>query len=62
MTTKRQMREIELRRRIRNAMAALKAVDSLLEQEAGSTALSSDSLAERIRDNVKAAISRGKDH
>lgn len=62
MTAKRQMREIELRRRIRNAIAALKAVDSLLEQEAGSAPLSPDRLADRIRDNVKAAISRGKDH
>ncbi len=62
MTSKRQMREVELRRRIRNAMAALKAVDIMLEQEGEPAAVSPDRLADRIRDNVKAAISRGKDH
>lgn len=62
MTTKQQMRVVELRRRIKMAVAALKAVEQCLELEQADAALSPDGLAERIRDNVKAAIARGKDH
>lgn len=53
-----QMRTVELQRRIRMAVAALQAVERSLELEQEDTALSPDTLAERIRNNVKAAVSR----
>ncbi len=62
MNTKRQMRVVELQRRIRMAVAALKAVEQCLELEQADTALSADGLADRIRDATKAAVTRGKDH
>ena len=56
--TKKQMRTVELQRRIKMAVAALQAVERSLELEQEDTALSPDTLAERIRNNVKAAVSR----
>jgi hypothetical protein len=56
------MRVVELQRRIRMAVAALKAVEQCLELEQADTALSPDGLADRIRDATKAAVTRGKDH
>lgn len=56
--TKKQMRTVELQRRIKMAVAALQAVERSLELEQEDTALSPDGLAERIRNNVKAAVSR----
>jgi hypothetical protein len=56
------MRVVELQRRIRMAVAALKAVEQCLELEQADTALSADGLADRIRDATKAAVTRGKDH
>ncbi len=56
------MRVVELQRRIRMAVAALKAVEQCLEREQADTALSPDGLADRIRDATKAAVTRGKDH
>jgi hypothetical protein len=49
---------IELQRRIKTAVAALKAVEQLLELEAANAAISPDSLADRIRNASKAAVSR----
>jgi hypothetical protein len=54
------MRIVELQRRIRIALAALKSVETLLELEQADAAISPDGLADRIRDASKAAISRGK--
>jgi hypothetical protein len=62
MNAKKQARAIELQRRIKMAVAALKAVERCLELEQADAAVSPDGLADRIRDNVKAAVSRGKDH
>jgi hypothetical protein len=56
------MRVIELQRRIKIAVAALKAVEQYLELEAADAAISPDGLADRIRDASKAAVSRSKDH
>lgn len=62
MSTPRQTRLVELQRRIRNAVEALRAVDNYLARELGPGASSPDQLAERIENATKAAISRGKDH
>lgn len=62
MTSKRQMRVVELQRRIKMAVAALRAVEQCLELEQADATVSADGLAERIRTNVKATIARGKDH
>jgi hypothetical protein len=61
MNTKRQMRVIELQRRIKIAVAALKAVEECLELEAEGSAVSPDRLAERIREASHAAT-RTKDN
>ncbi len=61
MNTKRQMRVVELQRRIKTAVEALKAVERCLELEQEDAAISPDGLADRIRNATKAA-SRGKDH
>ena len=60
MNAKRHMRVIELQRRIKTAVAALKAVEKCLELEQADAAISSDGLADRIRNASKAAVSRGK--
>jgi len=60
MNAKRQTRVIELQRLIKTAVAALKALEKCLELEQGDTAISPDSLADRIRNASKAAVSRGK--
>jgi hypothetical protein len=57
--SKGQARAIELRRRIRMALAALKAVEQCLELEREDATVSPDGLAERIRDATKAGVSRG---
>ena len=59
MTIKKQMRTVELQRRIKMAVAALQAVEHALELEQEDAAVSPDGLAERIRDATKTAISRG---
>ena len=58
MNANRHMQVIELQRRIKTAVAALKAVEQLLELEAANAAISPDSLADRIRNASKAAVSR----
>ena len=60
MNAKRHTQVIELQRRIKTAVAALKAVEQLLELEAANAAISPDGLADRIRNASKAAVSRGK--
>jgi hypothetical protein len=55
MNTKKHARTVELHRQIKMAVAALQAVARSLELEQDDTAISPDSLAERIRDHVKAA-------
>lgn len=52
---KKQMQTVELHRRIKMAVAALQAVERSLQLEQDDGAISPDSLAERIRDHVKAA-------
>ena len=55
---KRQMRVIELQRRIKQAREALDAVDKLLELEQADATLSPDNLADRIREASRNAIAR----
>ena len=50
---------VEMQRRIRMAVAALKAVERCLESELEGTTISPDNLADRIRENVKASLTRG---
>jgi hypothetical protein len=52
---------VELQRRIKTAVAALKAVEQCLELEAADGTISPDGLADRIREASRAAT-RSKDN
>lgn len=59
MVNKTQMRAVEMQRRIRMAVAALKAVERCLVLELDeAVGLSPDNMADRIRENVKASLTR----
>jgi hypothetical protein len=60
MNAKRHTQVIELQRRIKTAVAALKALEKCLELEQEGAAMSPDGLADRIRNASKAAVSRDK--
>jgi glycosyltransferase A (GT-A) superfamily protein (DUF2064 family) len=61
----RQTRLVELQRRIKIAVDALRSAERALARELGSgtsSAPTADELAERIKNATKAAVSSGKDH
>jgi hypothetical protein len=61
MNARRQAQVIELRRRVKIAIEALRALERGLATELGDDAVSPDSLADKIREASRAAT-RSKDH